>query len=345
MPFQIVRNDITQMSVDAIVNAANPKPGIGFGCETAIHNKAGMGLLLARRRAGYIPVGSSAITGGYRLPAAHVIHTATPVWQDGKQDETAQLRSCYDSALQLALEHGCSSIAFPLLSAGNHGFPKDIALQIALGAFGAFLQEHELQIYLVVFSKSAFALTKQLFQSIESYIDEHYILEKTMEEYGVADKCEVRELQQKKLLRQIQARKYREGASAPARPPVPRSQSLDRMLQQLDAGFTETLLKLIDDSCKKDSEIYKKANLTRQHFSKIRNNPHYKPTKETALALAIALELDLTQTADLIGRAGFALTNSSKQDVILQYFISRGNYDLLEINAALFEFDQPLLGT
>ena len=120
--------------------------------------------------------------------------------------------------------------------------------------------------------------------------------------------------------------------------------SLEDILEQADAGFTETLLHRIDQTGKKDSEIYKKANISKQHFSKIRNNPQYKPTKATALALAIALELDLDQTRDLIGRAGFALTNSSKADLIIRYFIENRNYNITEINIALYEFDQPLLG-
>jgi hypothetical protein len=121
--------------------------------------------------------------------------------------------------------------------------------------------------------------------------------------------------------------------------------SLEDMLKQTDAGFTETLLKLIDESGKKDSDIYKKALLSKQHFSKIRNNPNYKPTKPTAISLALALELDLDATKDLIGRAGYALTNSSKFDLIIRYAIEHGKYNLVEINCMLFEHDQSLLGS
>ena len=122
-------------------------------------------------------------------------------------------------------------------------------------------------------------------------------------------------------------------------------EELGVVLQQMDTGFSETLLKLIDETGKKDSDIYKKANLSKQHFSKIRNNPEYRPTKPTALALAIALELDLERTKDLIGRAGYALTGSSKFDLIIRYFIEKHIFDVVQINLALYEYDQPLLGS
>ena len=125
---------------------------------------------------------------------------------------------------------------------------------------------------------------------------------------------------------------------------VPNLSGLAEWLKKPDAGFSETLLKLIDQSGRKDSEVYLRANLSRQHFSKIRNNRDYRPAKTTALALAVALELDLEQTKDLLGRAGYALTTSSKLDLIVMYFIGEGCYDLRIINEALYEYDQSLLG-
>jgi len=291
-------------------------------------------------------------------------------------------------------------VAFPLISAGNHGFPKDKALKIAMDTIRDFLMENEMQVYLVVFSRDAFQLSEKLFRGVSSFIDEHYVQEKNFQQYGVADKCSIRGLQQAMTVRQqmIQEEALRwsaleeeeeeadipwppcptcpvtedvgeeyvqyrssprkeekksrkkilyDGAPAPVSRRLPKPQAkptLAQLLAQTDAGFSETLLKLIDQTGKKDSEIYAKANVTRQHFSKIRNNPHYKPTKATAIAFAIALELDLEQTRDLIGRAGYALTNSSKFDVIIMYFIGEKNYNLFDINAALFEFDQTLLG-
>ena len=332
MPFEIVRNDITNMRVDAIVNTANPRPVVGAGTDAMIHQKAGPGLLEARRRIGNIPVGCAAITPAYQLDAKFVIHTVGPVWEGGGHGEEALLRSCYDNSLKLALEQGCRSVAFPLISSGNYGFPKDKALQIAVSAFSAFLLEQEMQIYLVVFDRTAFRLSEKLFQSVASYIDENYVdaCKQTVCRAILNDRR--RDMDRSAVLEEVYAC------------PTPKAASLEELLQQADAGFTETLLKLIDKTGKKDSEVYKKANLTKQHFSKIRNNLHYKPTKPTAIALALALELDLDATRDLIGRAGYALTNSSKFDLIIRYAIEHGRYNLVEINCMLFEHDQSLLG-
>ena len=334
MPFEIVRNDITQMTVDAIVNTANPRPVIGLGTDSMIHEKAGPKLLIERQKIGAIDVGNAVITPAFDLHAKYVIHTVGPVWDGGNRGEEALLRHCYDNSLKLALEHGCRSIAFPLISSGNYGFPKDKALQIAISAFSAFLLEHEMTIFLVVFDRTAFRLSEKLFQKVASYIDENYV-----------DACETMAFAAEREKRPSFRRNARICESrAVMEYACPKAMSLEDMLKQEDAGFTETLLKLIDQSGKKDSEIYKKANISKQHFSKIRNNPHYKPTKPTAIALALALELDLPTTKDLIGRAGYALTNSSKFDLIIHYFIEQGNYNVIEINMALYEFDQNLLG-
>ena len=156
MPFEIVRNDITHMRVDAIVNTANPKSVIGLGVDSTIHEKAGPDLLAAREKIGAIEVGCAAITPGFRLQAKYVIHTVGPIWDGGGCQEEILLRCCYDNSLQLAEEHGCHSIAFPLISTGAYGFPRDRALQIAISAFSAFLLEHDMQIYLVVFDQKSF---------------------------------------------------------------------------------------------------------------------------------------------------------------------------------------------
>ena len=348
MPFEIVRNDITRMQVDAIVNTANPRPVIGSGTDAGIHAKAGPELLEARKKIGDIPVGASAVTEGFGLDAKYVIHTVGPVWRGGLFGEGDQLRSCYDSALKLALEHGCRSVAFPLISTGNYGFPKDKALQIAIAAFSAFLLEQEMQIYLVVFNQDAFQLSEKLVSSVASYIDEHYVEAKETEEYGDhfsrAYRPSARRRREWELEEMLPVSNAAVEECAPCYS-APKAMSLMELLEQEDAGFTETLLKLIDDSGKKDSEVYKKALLSKQHFSKIRNNPNYKPTKQTAIALALALELDLNATKDLIGRAGYALTNSSKFDLIIRYHIENRKYNVVEINTVLYEFDQSLLGS
>ena len=338
MPFEIVRNDITNMRVDAIVNTANPRAVIGLGVDSAIHEKAGPQLLAARQEIGHIDMGCAAITPAFQLAAKYVIHTVGPVWDGGSYGEEDLLRSCYDSSLTLAVEHGCQSIAFPLISTGNYGFPKDKALQIAISAFSQFLMEHEMQIYLVVFDQTSYKLSEKLFQSVASYIDQHYVDAWQMATYGAPVENR-RSIRRRREIDRCETMAMRECA-----PCASKAMSLEDMLKQADAGFTETLLKLIDQTGKKDSEVYKKANISKQHFSKIRNNPNYKPTKPTAIALALALELDLDAAKDLIGRAGYALTNSSKFDLIIRYFIEQGNYNVIEINMALYEFDQMLLG-
>ena len=335
MPFEIVRNDITNMRVDAIVNSANPRPVVGLGTDSSIHEKAGPELLTARQKIGPIAMGRSAITPAFRLQAKYVIHTVGPVWDGGSYGEEALLRSCYDQSLQLALQHNCQSIAFPLIATNNYGFPKDKALQIAVAAFSQFLLEHEMRIYLVVFDRSAYRLSEKLVSSIASYIDDHYVQAWEEATYGAE-----KESRRYSACRRSDRDLFRKSAALE----VPVAASLPDFLKQADAGFTETLLKLIDKTGRKDSEIYKKANLSKQHFSKIRNNPDYKPTKQTAIALALALELDLEATKDLIGRAGYALSNSSKFDLIIRYFIEQKKYNVVEINMALYEFDQSLLG-
>jgi len=208
-----------------------------------------------------------------------------------------------------------------------------------------------MQIYLVVWDREAFQLSEKLFFSVASYIDAHYVAAKETEEYGEVFDRVYRPSQRFRRDWEPEERFAVESSAAedcascysvPMTAPKPIS--LEDMLKNADAGFSETLLRLIDKTGKKDSEIYKKANLSKQHFSKIRNNPNYKPTKPTAIALALALELDLEQTKDLIGRAGYALTNSSKFDLIVRYFIEQGNYNVMEINMTLYEFDQSLLG-
>ena len=354
MPFEIVRNDIVNMHVDAIVNTANPKPIIGYGVDAGIHKKAGKKLFEERQKIGNIGVGEAVITPGFNLDASYVIHTVGPLWQGGKNNEEALLKKCYEHSLKIALENKCESIAFPLLSAGNHGFPKPLALQIAMNVFSEFLMEHEMQIYLVVFGKDAFSLSEKLFDSVQSYIDEKYIVDKTLDEYGVKNKRDIREAEIEQICRELKSIRrlsieqdlleessYKMSIamgvdSTPG--------ELEDLLNDTDAGFSETLLKLIDKTGKKDSDIYKKANVDRKLFSKIRNNPDYKPSKATAIAFAIALELNLEETKDFIARAGFALPHSSKFDIIIEYFILNGNYDMFEINETLFAFDQNLLG-
>ena len=355
MPFEIVRNDIVNMQVDAVVNTANPNPVIGSGVDSGIHKKAGHELLAARQKIGCIDFGDAVMTPGFGLDAKYVIHTVGPIWVDGNHGEEQILSSCYRKSLALAKEQECESIAFPLIATGNYGFPKPLALQIAVREISSFLLENEMQVYLVVFGKEAFALSEKLFKSVSSYIDENYIRSKTLDEYGPENTYAARLERRRIRERQKQNNRIHEDMypsqaleeclAMPAMAPAPMdADDWGQLMKSLDAGFSETLLKLIDRTGKKDSEIYKKANVDRKLFSKIRNNMDYKPSKTTALAFAFALELDIDETKDFIGRAGFALSHSSKFDVIVEYFLVNRNYNVFELNEVLFAFDQPLIG-
>lgn len=329
MPFEIVRNDIVNMKVDAIVNTANPRPIIGAGTDKGVHDKAGARLLLARKEIGNIAVGEAAITPAFDLDANYVIHTAGPIWKDGRSDEEELLASCFRNSLGIAKKKACESIAFPLISTGSYGFPKPLALQIAVREISSFLMENEMQVYLVVFEKQSFELSEKLFKSVSSYIDANYVSDKMNLEYGTS---KLRRRDYEEML--LHESSYEITSKMP---------NLDGMLNNLDRGFSETLLDLIDRTGKKDSEIYKKANVDRKLFSKIRNNADYRPSKTTAIAFAIALELNMDETNDLLSKAGFALSQSSKFDVIVRYFIENKKYDIFELNSVLFEFDQPLI--
>ena len=328
MPLEIVRNDITKMSVDAIVNAAKESLLGGGGVDGCIHRAAGPELLQECRTLGGCRTGEAKITGAYRLPCRYIVHTVGPVWNGGKYGEREQLASCYRTSLALAKEYGCETVAFPLISSGVFGYPKDQALRVAVDTISEFLAENDMTVYLVIFSRTAYAIGNKLFADIAAYIDDHYVDAHT-------------DSRRERMRRRgvVESRMLTAYEDAPVA-----ASGLDEALAHLDAGFSETLLKLIDRSGKKDSEIYKKANVDRKLFSKIRNNPDYKPSKATAIAFAIALELNLDETRDLVARAGYALSASSKFDVIIEYFIRQKKYDIFEINEALFAFDQSLLG-
>ena len=334
MPLEIVRNDITRMEVDAIVNAANETLLGGGGVDGAIHRAAGPELLAECRTLGGCPTGQAKITRGYRLPCRHVIHTVGPVWRGGGRGEEQLLVSCYRSSLELAKRHGCESVAFPLISSGAYGYPKDAALKIATDTIRDFLMENDMLVYIVVFDRASFHISGKLYARVAAYIDDNYV-----DVHGDSDSIRSRRMRQARFMCEDCLPEESVCASAPCRP-----DSLESALQTLDESFSQMVLRKIDDAGIKDSVCYKRANLDRKLFSKIRNNVNYQPTKRTALALAVALELSLDETAELLQKAGLALSHSYKFDVIIEYCILNGIYDVNTINQTLFDFDQPLLG-
>ena len=333
MPLQIVRNDITKMKVDAIVNAANSSLLGGGGVDGCIHRAAGPELLAECKMLGGCETGSAKITKGYRLPCKYVIHAVGPRWRDGKHREREKLVSCYRTSLALAKEHGCETVAFPLISSGIYGYPKDQALKVAIDTISDFLLENDMTVYIVIFDRKAYQIGEKLFSDIAAYIDDNYV-----DEHTDSRSERLRRMQM------LSDEPEEETFGAPLAPMAASAKTLDDALSQIDESFSEMLLRKIDEKGMTDAQCYKKANIDRKLFSKIRSDKLYKPSKPTALAFAIALELPLDETKELLMKAGFALSHSNKFDIIIEFFIEHGNYNVFEINEALFAFDQSLLG-
>ncbi len=343
MPFEIVRNDITKMNTDAIVNAANSTLLGGGGVDGAIHRAAGPELLEECRLLGGCPAGEARITKGYRLPARYVIHTVGPVWHGGNSGERGILASCYARSLELAKEYGCESVAFPMISAGAYGYPREKAMAVAVEEISRFLLQNEMMVYLVVFGRESLNEGKKLFRDIQSYIDDNYVEEhldfrrERMRYSALHNFPEQDMAAEEELIANALPDLGRVCGAAP-------KMDLEELLRNTDEGFSGMLMRLIDERKMTDSVCYKKANVDRKLFSKIRSKPDYHPSKPTALAFAVALELNLRETGELLRKAGFALTHSSKFDIIVEYFIKNGKYNIYEINEVLFDYDLPLLG-
>ena len=328
MPLEIVRNDVTRMEVDAIVNAANETLLGGGGVDGAIHRAAGPELLAECRTLGGCPTGEARITRGYRLPCRYVIHTVGPIWRGGRHGEEQLLTACYRNSLALAKQHECQSVAFPLISSGVYGYPKEQALKVATDAIRDFLMENDMLVYIVLFDRDSFHASGRLYARVAEYIDDTYV-------DAHADSA----LERSRRMHQVEFLEECRSLEAPCI-----ADALEGALRTLDESFSQMVLRKIDEAGIKDSVCYKRANLDRKLFSKLRNNVNYQPSKPTAVALAVALELDLDETAELLRKAGLALSHSCKFDVIIEYCILNGIYDVNTINETLFDFHQPLLG-
>ena len=355
MPLLLVRNDITKMECDAIVNAANNGLRGGGGVDGAIHRAAGIGLLAECITLGKCETGKAKVTKGYKLPCKYVIHAVGPIWKDGEHGEEELLRSAYNESLAIALEKECESIAFPLISAGAYGYPKDKAMKVALNCFSEFLLEHDMLIYLVIFDKESTTLGEKLFPNIAKYIDDNYIgIKRVMAEKRRREEFEdysnlsvpfnfgeaKSDMEIPRMMMPC-ASCFEEAEPQAA---FETDLSLEYLVSMVDEGFSEILLRKIDEKGMTDSQCYKKANIDRKLFSKIRSTPNYHPKKKTALAFAVALELSLPETEELLLKAGYSLTKSSRFDIIVEYHIKNGIYDIFKINEALFSFDEDLLG-
>lgn len=330
MPFTIVRQDITKMKVDVIVNAANTELLMGGGVCGAIFHAAGARELQEFcNKQSPIKTGDAVITPGFKLPARFIIHAAGPVYNHDNKIKSAKLLSAaYINSLKLAVENKCESVAFPLISSGIYGYPKMEALQVATAAITTFISENDIDVYLAIFDKKEFIVNEELMSEVSSYIDEHL--------------ANSNNLRYRKLL----SAEYKALSDTVCSMPEARNSKypIENLFDNLDEPFSDTLLKLIDIKGKSDIDVYKKANIDRKLFSKIRSIKGYTPKKPTILALAIALELSLDETDDLLERAGYALSHANKFDVIVEYFIINKKYNIFDINEVLFKYDQPLLG-
>lgn len=352
MPLNLIRDDITHVHCDAIVNAANPSLLGGGGVDGAIHRAAGPELLRECRTLGGCRTGEAKITRGYQLPCRYVIHTVGPIWEGGAYGEEALLRACYRNSLSLAVQHGCESVAFPLISSGVYGYPKDQALQVAVNEIAAFLMKNDMLVYIVIFDRASYAVSGRLFSGIAALIDDEYADTRMQRE---ASRCEMnnrvlydvwkedmpsiaspRKKQKKEVV-------YAGADACIASEPIDASE-LKSYVNDLDESFTQMLLRKIDEKGMTDAQCYRKANIDRKLFSKIRSDVHYKPKKATAIAFVIALQLPPDEAREMLRKAGYALSGSSKFDRIIEYCITNGIYDIYEINETLFYYDQSLLG-
>ena len=330
MSFKVIRNDITDVEADIIVNPANPLPKIGGGSEFSIYEKAGKEKLLAERmKIGKITPGDIALTLAFNLKAKYIIHAVSPVWKDGSEEELKLLRSCYKKALEKTVEKKCRSIAFPLLGTGTNGFPKEKALLVAMSAIQNFLATNDLQIMLVIFGQKTYELSSQFFEDITVFVNENYEKHVLQKEYSTRQLS--RKLPKSVFLDELD------------------SNALFRILDNWGKDFKEHLVKYVERSGMSNKELYEAANISRKVFSEIKmydKNKKNRPSKNTLLALIIALKLSMSEALELLARAEYMLSNASQFDLIVGEFIKKKCYSVVKINIALYEKDEnsELLG-
>ena len=364
MPFKIVRNDIVSMKVDAVVNTASTFVCVGAGCDSAIYNAAGFDLLLnERQKIGEVPEGNSFITPGFNLPAKYIIHTVSPLYIDGESGEEEKLRNCYRSSLKLAKENNLTSIAFPLISTGSFGYPRQEGMRIAIDEINVFLLQNEMLVYIVVYDSVSASIASRITGSLDSYIDDRYVdlnavsatrsirmpepmpmmnAEPSMPS-NAKPKSRLRDLfgsrsVQRNLQKSDSARDEEYAACYALN-----EDSLDDRISHMSDTFSQYLLYLIERKGMKNSDVYKQAVVDKKVFSKIKNNIDYHPNKMTAMCLCVGAKLNLDDTKDLLARAGYALSPCDKTDVIFSYFIEHEIFDIIEIDIALEEHGLPCL--
>ena len=337
MPLKIVRNDITRMNTQAIVNTANRNPIVGPGCNRAVYNAAGYHDLLNYREKyiGFVPQGEAFITPGFNLSAKYIIHAVSPLYRGGNDDEENKLRSCYQKSLLLAKKYNIESIAVPLISTGGFGYPKEEGLRIALDEINAFLLNNDMLIYIVVFGEKITRLSQKIYSDLDSYIDNHYVNNKIIEEYQddyIFPEPEVNSRYEPQPI--IRESKQKSQAQYT---------NLNERMRQIQETFSQRLMNLIQQKNMSNSEVYNRAIIDRKIFSKIKNDINYHPQKITALCLCVGAKLNLDETKDLLSRAGYALSPSDKVDIIFSYFIEREIYDMIDLDIELEKYGLPCI--
>lgn len=385
MSFRIVRNDITKMNTEAIVNTASDQPVVGSGCDSAVYNAAGYDELLAYRmeKIGFVPEGDAFITPGFNLQAKYIIHAVSPFYLGGDDGEEEKLRSCYRKSLQLAKDNGIRSIAFPLIATGGFGYPKEEGMRIAVDEINSFLLKNDMEICLVVFDSKATALGERIYPDLEAYIDRNYVEEKREEEYGNvflgaagpkdswADSCRAAGAKPEERSGRGKSRKvfgsFRASKCAAAAPAMEeacaasimadtcdaealvfdeeKESKLEERMRHLSDTFSQYLMYLIKEKDLKNVDVYKRAIIDKKVFSKIKNDPDYHPQKSTALQLCVGALLNLDEAKDLLARAGYALSPCDKTDIIFSYFIESEIYDMIELDIQLEEYGLPCIIT
>ena len=345
MPFLMIRNDITKVTADAIVNPANRNLLQGSGTSRAIYQAAGEQELTAACEAiGYCEPGRAVCTPAFGLPAKYIFHAVCPAWHGGFFGEAKQLAGAYHSALELAAEYHCESVAFPLLSSGNYGYPKEQAFRIAVDTITQYVMEHDLTVYLVLYDRHSLAVSRKLFALVEEYIDDHYVAQN--DESYQFDRRRRESVERRRWRLEEEATPMLETAAAPPPPATTpmAARSLEHLMDNLGESFTTRLLRLIDERGLKDSTVYKQSNISRQHFSKIQCNRDYNPKKKTVLAFAVGLHLSEDETIDLLKSAGYAFSDGSKRDWIVRYCLEHKIYNINQVNTLLFQWNQEQLG-
>ena len=354
MPFQIMRDDITNVKADAIVNTANPKPVFGSGTDGAIYEAAGKDKLLTeRKQIGDIAPGDVAVTPAFALMAKYIIHTVGPAWDGGDKGEYDILKNCYRKSLNKAYELKCTSIAFPLIATGVYGFPKADALRIAMDEISSFLMRDDvdMSVKLVVFDDKAFRLSRNLFFQVESFITDNDVVEAHMKEYGLRGPEFERELREYRR----EEEEYRVGRNVRTGNTIFETDSLpfnektfDKSLYMSDGkddlSFMNHLINLLIEKGIDNTVAYKRSNVTKGAFSKIMCGDTKKPQKRTVLGFCIGLKLNMEESERLLASADMAFNPYNKRDQLVIQCISRGQYNIDEVNAMLFTCHQLGLG-